>query len=237
MTPEAELNDSTAIGLLQARQAALLAPGVPERRPLVRPHDALAAIRALLHRVEPLLAPGGPAEAIYRDDHLAHLRTLASGLLADGQTFYGAWLRLQNRQPPAQQEHQQTADALRTWDARLYPWAWAAFHQQPTLRPLLDDIRRGTGTRDDADDVHRLVLMILTHWPDPSTLPYPRADLEAAAALATRYLALERTAADSSSERQLRDRAFGVLSAHFFELRYAAIALTRDEAMPKMPGK
>ncbi|MEZ4474131.1 MAG: hypothetical protein R3F60_25760 [bacterium] len=79
--------------------------------------------------------------------------------------------------------------------------------------------------------------MILTHWPDPSTLPYPRADLEAAATLATRYLALERTAADSSNERQLRDRAFGVLSERFNALRYAAVALTQDEDQPRLKGR
>lgn len=237
MNLEAELNDSTAVGLVQARRAALLADGVPERRPLVLPHDAMDQIKTLLTPAEVWLAPGGPAEAVYRPEYLADLRTKTAGLKADGQTFYGAWLRLRNVEAPGPGDYQQITEALRAWDARLFPWAWAAFHHLPALRPLLIDIRRGHGPRDDADDVLRLVLLILTHWANPATLPFPREELEAAATLATRYLELDRTRPVSAEDRLLRDRAFGVLSKNFNAVRYALIGLTHDEDQPRLAGR
>lgn len=237
MNPEAELNDATAIGLVQARKAALLADGVPERRPLTLPHDAMDNVKALLEATEAPFAPGGPAEQVYRPEYLAEVRTQIAGLKADCQTFYGAWLRLRTIEAPGPGEYKETTDALRAWDARLFPWAWAAFHQLPTLRTLLTDIRKGHGPRDDADDVQRLVLLILTHWSNPATLPFPRAELEAAAALATRYLELDRTRPVSAEDRRLRDRAFGVLSQRFNTVRYALIALTQDENQPRLAGR
>lgn len=237
MNPEAELNETTAVGLTQARRAALLAPNVPERRPIITPHDAMDNVLALLLAADVLLAEGGAAESVFKPDHLAGLRAKAAGLKPDCLTFYGAWLRLQNIGTPNPGAYKETTDALRAWDARLFPWAWAAFHTHPTLRAILIDIRKGTGPRDDADDVNRLVLLILSNWANLNSLPFTREELEAAATLATNFLALDRSLPVSAEDRLLRDRAFGVLAANFNAVRYAIICLTQNESQPRLAGR
>lgn len=238
MNPEDDLNESTAVGLANTRRAALLADGVPERRPLIGPHDATGNVKGLAAQALLLLAAGGPAEQVFKAGHLADLRAKAAGLTTDLQTFYGAWLRLRNVEVASPADYKEITEALRLWDARLFPWAWAALHLNPLVKPILLDIRKGTGPRDDADDVNRLVLLILAHWASfGASLPFTREELVEAAALATRFLAMDRSLPITPEDRLLRDRAFGVLSANFNAVRLAVIYLTQDEDQPRLAGR
>ena len=123
--------------------------------------------------------------------------------------FYAADLAAQESHSNARRtERLELAERVREHDRFLFKWAMPLFGDDPELGATLRDISPGTGARDDAEDVLRLVALYRGQWTDAKgKTVVTQALLDAASADATAQLDLLRLAA-SNPVRTLADAAY-----------------------------
>lgn len=96
-------------------------------------------------------------ELVVRIDELAGARPEHVVGVSRAWVYYGTDLRAEEiRSNKARKERLKLAKTVAGHD-RLIGWAWPLFGSDPEDAETLRDISRGTGRRDDAEDVLRLV--------------------------------------------------------------------------------
>jgi hypothetical protein len=90
----------------------------------------------------------------------------AHGRVSDrAYVFYAADLHAESPWVSADDTRQAQLSALcRSHDDLLFGFLWAMYRNQPEVSAELTAIRKGSGRRDDAEDVLREVELFRTHW-------------------------------------------------------------------------
>lgn len=82
-----------------------------------------------------------------------------------GWVFYAADLAAEEVfSDTSKKQRSELAKAVKENDRYLMSWAIPLFGHDPHCAAILSDISRGTGKRDDAEDVQRLVKLYRKHW-------------------------------------------------------------------------
>ena len=131
------------------------------------------------------------------------------------------------------------ARAVAEHDRFLFKWATPLFGDDPEHAETLRDISRGTGARDDAEDVLRLVALFRSNWEQVEALQQAvtRPYLDKAAADATRQLDVLRNGT-SNPARKLADAAYSLWYRDYYELMHLGRYLCRGDldAVSRFPG-
>ena len=123
-------------------------------------------------------------------------------------------------------------------DRYLFGWAVPMFGSDPTHAATLRDISRGSGKRDDAEDVERLVTLFSDNWDQVKDNPWvTKAYLDNAATDAAKQLDYLRNRAKSPA-RKLADAAYALWYADYDELMHLGRYLTRreEDSRVRFPG-
>ncbi|HVI03707.1 MAG TPA: hypothetical protein VM869_33675 [Enhygromyxa sp.] len=131
------------------------------------------------------------------------------------------------------------AKAVRGHDRLLLAWAVPTFGEDPEHAETLRDISRGSGRRDDAEDVLRLVALFRANWAEAAAKQkrITKAYLNEAAADAAKQLHLLRNGA-SNPARILADAAYSLWAQDYNELMQLGRYLTwrDDDSALRFPG-
>lgn len=131
------------------------------------------------------------------------------------------------------------AKAVREHDAKLMTWANPCFGDDPVLAATLRDISRGTGRRDDAEDVVRLVRMFKANWAraEARQKEITKDFLKTASADARKQLAILASQSNDPA-RKLADSAYALWQSDYNDLmqlgRY--LTWTEDDSTQRFPG-
>ncbi|HLT37176.1 MAG TPA: hypothetical protein VK034_12860 [Enhygromyxa sp.] len=127
-------------------------------------------------------------------------------------------------------ERRELAKVVAEHDRFLFKWATPLFGDDPDHAQTLRDISRGTGARDDAEDVLRLVAMYRANWKqvEHQQKAVSKARLEQAAADAARQLDYLRNSS-ANPARKLADAAYSLWYHDYDELMQLGRYLTRRE--------
>ncbi len=228
-----------AAEILEARRERLLAlPAESLRRPRISPQRAMELTAILSKHLAPLL---GRLEAELSEARAAERRAQAEGLEDAAMAFYMAALRARRPETSeSEAERKRLAARVRDRDASLLRWAQAFFAGQPAREALLAHIRPGSGHRDDAEDVLRLVALFREAgpWPPGIAELTPEALAEAARD-ATRLLGLAVASRESAPKAlDLARRAYTAWLSDYEALRKLAVYLSPDDAdtRKRFPG-
>ena len=196
--------------LFNAAKPALLAlPSDSLVRPRI-PRERATHLTTLLRRefqpLLPLLADElTPARVAERHADFEALE-------ANALIFYAADLAIETPWTSEQKARRAyLVKSVHEHDDTLASWALPLFKRNKDLRPLVDDIVRGRGTRDDADDTIRWVGLFRQEWSRvEGKTPVTLASLSKAEEEATELLGILDAAEDETlgSPRDLRRRAF-----------------------------
>ncbi len=133
-------------------------------------------------------------------------------LEANALIFYAADLAIETPWTSEQKARRAyLVKSVHEHDDTLASWALPLFKRNKDLRPLVDDILRGRGTRDDADDTIRWVGLFRQEWSNvEGQTPVTLDSLHKAEEEATELLGILDAAEDETlgSPRDLRRRAF-----------------------------
>lgn len=218
-----------------AAVAAEQAPVVPVR---VGPH----ALVQRCERIATLLAAvlASPLANILVEAERQRLGRLCAGLKRRAQIYYGADLKLANQLGPAANAERLRLMAVnRSNDKRFMPWVEAIYGAHPVLGPVVADIRRGTGPRDDAEDVERQGDLLLRPLPDGIALPFSADEIKAATRDAAAYLSLVQHGSPLIAEgERLRRLAYAGPYADYNEIRAFGLLLDRfaPDVAERFPG-
>jgi hypothetical protein len=153
--------------------------------------------------------------------------------------FYAADLLAEEAYAPAPgQERQRLFERVAEHDRILLKWARPLFGDDPRRAEILDDIQRGTGYQDSADDVVRLVAMFRGNWAEAEgKTPITRDFLDSAEADATRMFGFL-SDTDGAEARDLARRAFTAWARDYRELMALGRYLARDDkdVLLRFPG-
>jgi hypothetical protein len=166
-----------------------------------------------------------PARAEQRKTELKRLDTR-------GWVFYAADLAADEIHSNInRKQRRELAKVVGGHDRFLFKWATPFFGDDPEHAETLRDISRGTGLRDDAEDVLRLVALFHANWAqvkDQQTV-VTEAYLEQAAADAAKQLDLLRNGL-ANPARKLADAAYSLWYFDYVELMHLGRYLTRRDA-------
>lgn len=197
-----ELFTAAKPALLALPSDSLVRPRIPRERATHLTTLLLREFQPLLSGLAGELAPARVAE------RLADFEALEPNALI----FYAADLAIEipwTSEQRARRAH--LVKRAREHDDTLSSWALPLFKRDQALRPLVDDIARGRGTRDDADDTIRWVALFRQEWSRvEGKTPVTLATLREAEEEATELLGLLDDTEDETlgSPRDLRRRAF-----------------------------
>jgi hypothetical protein len=133
------------------------------------------------------------------------------------------------------------ARAVAEHDRFLFKWALPVFGDHPEHAETLRDISRGTGARDDAEDVLRLADLYLGNWKQVEALQLQhavsKAYIDQAVADATRQLDVLTHGAQNPA-RRLADAAYSQWFHDYNQLMHLGRYLNRDEpdVVIRFPG-
>lgn len=98
-------------------------------------------------------------------DRAATRRKQAAGLKTRAWVCFAADLQADEVSANTiKQRRDELATLVTGHDRTLFKWASPLFDSDPTHREILRDIQRGTGRRDDAEDVLRLAKLFRDNW-------------------------------------------------------------------------
>jgi hypothetical protein len=126
-------------------------------------------------------------------------------------------------------------------DRFLFKWALPVFGDHPEHAETLRDISRGTGARDDAEDVLRLADLYLGNWKQVEALQLQhavsKAYIDQAVADATRQLDVLTHGAQNPA-RRLADAAYSQWFHDYNQLMHLGRYLNRDDpdVVIRFPG-
>lgn len=172
---------------------------------------------------------------------LAKQRKLELGRLdARAWTFYKADLAAEELHANVvRTQRRALARAVAEHDRFLLKWATPLFGDDPVHAETLRDIARGTGARDDAEDVLRLAALFRSNWDKIEALQQivTRSYLDHAVADATRQLDVLRNGMTNPA-RKLADAAYSLWYRDYYELMHLGRYLCRGEldANSRFPG-
>lgn len=154
--------------------------------------------------------------------------------------FYAADMRAgEIHANKARKQRRALAKLVASHDRFLFKWAKVLFGDDPEHAATLRDISRGTGQRDDAEDVMRLVNLYRENWDQVKDLQkaVTKIRLEQALADATQQLDNLRNGVPNRP-RQLADAAYSLWHADYTELMQLGRFLTwRDsDSWERFPG-
>lgn len=223
---------------LNDRVSALFEADKPEVRQVAGPlvvvrasgEACLTQAQRLSERSAAVLPRGA---GVFHEDHRALLDRQRDALVHQALVYIGADLAWQNSLPDLtpREERRALTDRARAWDTRLMKRARAEFDGDTDIETILADIQTGTGHRDDAEDVLRLLGLFFERWDTVGArLPWPRAELETLEADMTRLLVILRpkTIAQSAAAL-LRQQAFTRFVRTFNEVLDACRYLARHQ--------
>lgn len=168
------------------------------------------------------------------------LEGIRAGLKRRAQIYYGADLKLANQlTPAANAERLRLMGVNRSNDQRFMPWVEALYGQHPVLGKVVADIRRGNGSRDDAEDVERQGDLLLQPLPAGVTLPFTPEEIKAATRDAAAYLSLVRDGSPIVAEgERMRRLAYAGVYADYNEIRDFGLLLDRfaPDVAERFPG-
>jgi hypothetical protein len=160
------------------------------------------------------------------------------------QVYFAADLAVEEPWTAAQKARRaELAARVREHDERLSGWAVRLFEQDEEARAVVEDILRGKGIRDDAEDTIRLVALLRRHWDAVvGKVPATEAELAEADAEAQELVQIldAMEGAAPGSPRDLRRRAFTWWFQAYTEifllgrylLRHDVVAAERFPAVP-----
>lgn len=223
--------------LFNAAKPALLAlPPDSLVRPRI-PRERATHLTTLLRREFQPLLPLLAAELAPARVALRHADFEA--LEPNALIFYAADLAIETPWTSEQRARRATlVKRVHDHDDTLASWALPLFKRNKDLRPLVDDIVRGRGTRDDADDTIRWVALFRGEWPSiEGKTPVTLTSLSEAEEEATELLGMLDAAEDETlgSPRDLRRRAFTRWSTTYSELFHLGRYLLRGD--PEAAGR
>lgn len=199
------------------------------RRVLELSNIVLISMAPLVEQLEKELSP-----ARY-EQHMAELERLD----ARAWIYYAADLAAEElHSNTAKKQRKQLAKAVAEHDRFLLKWATPLFGDHPEHGPMLRDISRGTGLRDDAEDVLRLVSLFRDNWALAKTLGTVSEErLEQAAADAAQQLDNLRNGV-SNPGRKRADAGYSLWFYDYDELMHLGRYLCRREpdVIARFPG-
>lgn len=154
--------------------------------------------------------------------------------------YYGTDIRAEEiRSNKARKERLKLAKTVAEHDHFLLGWAWPLLGSDPENAVTLRDISRGTGRRDDAEDVIRLVDLYRDHWSEIKDMQkaVTEARLNQAQADATKQLDYLRNGAGNPA-RKLADAAYSLWYVDYTDLMRLGRYLTWNdpESIQRFPG-
>lgn len=182
------------------------------------------------------------ADTVFKPQHLQVIITALAVLGNQAMAYYGSDLAWQNALPDVtpRAERKRLAALARLWDPRLMKQARAQFDGDELIEPILLDIQTGTGLRDDAEDVLRLLALFFERWDVVGArLPWTRAELEAVEAEMTRLVQMLRPQGIAvHAATVLRQQAFTRLVRTYNEVLDAAryVARSKPEVLARLKG-
>jgi hypothetical protein len=203
---------------------------VTRPRVLVLSNILLDSWAALVDQLDQVLAPA------HAEQHKAALMRLDTR----AWVFYAADLAAREiHANTARKQRRALAKVVASHDRFLSKWANVLFGDDPEHAASLRDISRGTGRRDDAEDVLRLVALYRANWDQVKDLQkaVTEARLEQAVADATRQLDYLRNGVTNPA-RQLAEAAYSLWHADYNALMQLGRYLTwRDgDSLERFPG-
>jgi hypothetical protein len=192
-----------------AKPALLALPSDSLVRPRI-PRERATHLTTLLRREFQPLLPLLAAELAPARVALRHADFEA--LEANALIFYAADLAIEIPWTSEQKARRAyLVKSVHEHDDTLASWALPLFKRNKDLRPVVDDILRGRGTRDDADDTIRWVGLFRQEWSHvEGQTPVTLDSLSKAEEEATELLGILDAAEEETygSPRDLRRRAF-----------------------------
>jgi hypothetical protein len=206
--------------LMAIPRGQFIAMTVPRDRVLALTEHILASMSAYEPRLDQVFLPAYASE----------LRNELGRLPERAQAFYAADLLAEEAYTPAEeQERRQVFERVAEHDRTLLKWARPLFGDHPGRAQILDDIQRGTGHQDSAEDVVRLVALFRGNWAEAEgQTPITGEHLDAAEADATRMLEFL-SGKNAAEARDLVRRAFTAWAWDYREIMALGRYLARDE--------
>jgi hypothetical protein len=213
--------------VFEGEKAAIAQVAGPLLQPWASGESVVEQAQDLEAAARPVLAD---AEAVFRPNHYQFLVACLAALGNQAMAYFGSDLAWQNALPDVtpRAERKRLAALARLWDPRLMKQARAQFDGDALIEPILLDIQTGTGLRDDAEDVLRLLGLFFERWDVVGArLPWSREELEALEVEMTRLVKVLRPVGIAAQAATvLRQQAFTRLVRTYNEVldaaRYAA---------------
>ena len=174
-----------------------------------------------------------PALAEQHKAELARLDTRA-------WVFYAADLAAEDvNSDVAKKAAAKLAEKVKAHDRKLMTWAIAVFGDDPIHAATLRDISRGSGKRDDAEDVQRLVALYSENWAlaEQKQTEISKSYLDEADADAAKQLDYLRSRKRNAA-RRLAEAAYALWYRDYVELIDLGRYLTRadPDSLERFPG-
>jgi hypothetical protein len=222
-----------------AEKAAIAQVEGPLLRPWAGGESALEQVQDFESVAGAVLAK---ADTVFHPNHLQFLIACLAALGNQAMAYFGSDLAWQNALPDAtpRAERKRLAALARLWDPRLLKQAKAQFDGDELIEPILLDIQTGTGVRDDAEDVLRLLALFFERWDVVGArLPWSREELEALEAEMTKLVKVLRPVGIAAQAATvLRQQAFTRLVRTYNEVLEAAryVARSQPEVLAQLKG-
>ncbi|MEM1007444.1 MAG: hypothetical protein AAGJ35_00435 [Myxococcota bacterium] len=233
-------NDQSLQEIFEAHKAMLLSIVEEEiKKPFIVRERALELTHHLREAFAPLLPK---LEEEFSPKRVSEIETAYEQLVVYLFLFYAASMTAEK--PWTEQnkaDFQRLIRQVRDNDIRYMKWSRALFHGDKEKNELLDQIQRGRGYQDDAEDVIALTQLLLS-----SNLPFPNGfieekELRTAEADARRCLWLltgqDNNKAPKGSPHDLWHRAYTLWAQTYNALARVGHLLTKDpkEAAQRFP--
>jgi hypothetical protein len=173
------------------------------------------------------------AQRTFQEWKFSEVKQLHDGLERKANVYYASALEVRIPWTTEQKKRHRELNKLnRAHDDYLFTWAWAHFQKDDALRPRLIDIRRGHGSRDDAEDVVREVRIFRDNLPilenkTPVTAEYlDQAERDATEQL--ELLKIKDGGDQTGSPLDLRRRAYTAWEIDYNSLIHEGRYLTGD---------
>lgn len=222
-SPPTDLNklfQAAAAQLADFDPALLVRRMVSRKRALELSSIMLGSWSKLLGQLDEELAPARVEE---RKQQLGRLDERA-------WVFYAADLAAEEiNSNTAKMERRELAKIVIEHDRFLFKWAVPVFDDHPEYAQTLSDISRGTGARDDAEDVLRLAAMFRENWAQVEGQTMVTMErIDQAVADATKQLDFLRNG-QVNPARKLADAAYSAWYHDYNELMQLGRYLSRGE--------
>ncbi len=215
--------------VFEAEKAAIAQVAGPLMQPWASGEAVVEQAQDLETAARPVLAS---AEMVYHPNHYQFLNVCLAALATQAMAYFGADLAWQNSLPDTtpKADRKRLAALARLWDPRLLKQAKAQFDGDELIEPILLDIQTGTGLRDDAEDVLRLLAIFFERWNAVGArLPWSREELEALEVEMTKLVKVLRPVGIAAqAAKVLRQQAFTRLVRTYNEVLEAARYVARS---------